>query len=46
VVEVQGELWTATSADTLKIGDKVKITAMDGLTLVVKPKETDTTKTD
>jgi membrane protein implicated in regulation of membrane protease activity len=46
VVEVQGELWTATSADALKIGDKVKITTMDGLRLVVKRKETDTTKTD
>jgi membrane protein implicated in regulation of membrane protease activity len=46
VVEVKGELWTAASADALKIGDKVTITAMDGLALTVKRKEQDKAKPD
>jgi membrane protein implicated in regulation of membrane protease activity len=46
LVEVKGELWSATSADALKIGDKVKITAMDGIKLIVKRKETDMAKAD
>jgi membrane protein implicated in regulation of membrane protease activity len=44
LVEVKGELWTAASADDLKIGDRVKIKAMDGIKLIVERKETDRAK--
>jgi membrane protein implicated in regulation of membrane protease activity len=44
VVEVKGELWTATSADAVTVGETVRITAMDGIRLIVKRKETDKAK--
>lgn len=39
MVRVQGELWTAKSPVPLKAGQKVRVTAMDGLTLTVSPEE-------
>jgi membrane protein implicated in regulation of membrane protease activity len=44
LVEVKGELWTATSADDVKIGETVRITTVDGIRLVVKRKEMDKAK--
>jgi membrane-bound serine protease (ClpP class) len=36
MVLVQGELWEATSSQSLAAGDKVKVVAMDGLCLRVE----------
>jgi membrane protein implicated in regulation of membrane protease activity len=46
LVEIKGELWTAASADALKVGETVRITAMDGIKLIVERKETDRAKAD
>ena len=35
-VQADGERWQARSSDTLEVGDRVKVTQVDGLTLVVK----------
>lgn len=39
-VQADGERWQARSSDTLESGDRVKITQVDGLTLVVKKAKT------
>ena len=36
-VSVRGELWRARCATRAKVGDKARIVAVDGLTLVVEP---------
>lgn len=36
-VKVKGELWKATSTSDLKIGEKVWVTEIDGIRLVVEP---------
>jgi membrane protein implicated in regulation of membrane protease activity len=36
-IRVQGELWQARSADPLVLGEEVEVTAVDGLTLEVRP---------
>jgi membrane protein implicated in regulation of membrane protease activity len=46
VVEVKGELWTATSADAVKVGETVRITAMDGIKLIVGRNNMDSAKAD
>lgn len=38
-VEIFGTAWTATSGDSLKVGDKVIVDAIDGVKLIVKKKE-------
>jgi len=35
-VQIDGERWSATSKETLREGDSVKVTGIDGLTLKVK----------
>lgn len=35
-VEINGSLWSATSEESLVVGDKVAVTAVDGLTLTVR----------
>ena len=39
MVFVHGELWRATSEETLSPGEKVEIKGVEGLTLVVEPKK-------
>lgn len=39
MARVQGELWTVKSPVPLKAGQKVRVTAMDGLTLTVSPEQ-------
>jgi len=34
-VRIHGEVWTATSADRLRIGQRVRVTRLDGLVLGV-----------
>jgi membrane protein implicated in regulation of membrane protease activity len=34
-VAVHGETWTARSSDALAVGDRVSVTAIDGLTVTV-----------
>jgi membrane-bound serine protease (ClpP class) len=36
-VRVHGEVWTATSADKLRMGERVRVTRIDGLVLAVSP---------
>lgn len=36
-VRVQGELWQAVCTSRASVGDRVRITGLDGLTLVVEP---------
>ncbi len=38
-VQVFGTLWTASSNDTLKIGEKVRVLKMDGVKLIVEREE-------
>ena len=38
---VHGELWEAISQETLKAGDPIQVTSIDGLTLHVKPRPAD-----
>lgn len=38
-VEIFGTVWTATSEDSLKVGEKVIIDAIDGVKLIVKKRE-------
>ncbi|MDP2930961.1 MAG: NfeD family protein [Chloroflexota bacterium] len=40
LVKAEHELWTASSTETLRPGEKVKVTALDGIKLVVKRAET------
>ena len=35
-ISIHGEVWNAESASTLKIGDRVRITGIDGLTLNIE----------
>ena len=35
-VSTRGEIWTATSPETVRAGDRVEVTAVDGLVLTVK----------
>jgi membrane-bound serine protease (ClpP class) len=35
-VETHGEIWTATSTETIAEGDRVRVTSVDGLTVTVK----------
>jgi membrane-bound serine protease (ClpP class) len=37
-VRIRGELWSARSAEPLRLGERVKVTAVDGLTLEVAPR--------
>jgi membrane protein implicated in regulation of membrane protease activity len=46
LVEVKGELWTATSADAVKVGETVRIMGMDGIRLIVGRKNMDSAKAD
>lgn len=36
-VKVKGELWKATSTSDLEIGEKIRVTKIDGIRLVVEP---------
>jgi membrane protein implicated in regulation of membrane protease activity len=36
-VRIRGELWSARGAGPLRVGERVKVTAVDGLTLEVAP---------
>ena len=38
-VEVFGTVWTATSKDTFKVGEKAKVVKMDGVKLIVEREE-------
>ena len=38
-VEVFGTIWTATSKDTFKVGEKAKVLKMDGVKLIVEREE-------
>ena len=38
-VFVHGEIWSATSGSPVKAGDKVRVVAVDGMTLEVEPRE-------
>jgi len=38
-VEIFGTVWTATSGDNLKVGEKVIVDAIDGVKLIVKKRE-------
>lgn len=38
-VRVRGEIWNARCAGSAKLGDRVRITAVDGLTLAVEPEQ-------
>jgi membrane protein implicated in regulation of membrane protease activity len=46
LVEVKGELWTATSAADVKVGETVRIMGMDGIKLIVGRKNMDSVKAD
>jgi membrane-bound serine protease (ClpP class) len=39
-VRVHGEIWTATAADPITVGESVDVTAVQGLLLTVKPDKT------
>jgi membrane protein implicated in regulation of membrane protease activity len=39
LVEVKGELWTATGDDTVQVGETVTIIAMDGIRLIIGRKD-------
>ena len=38
-VKVYGEIWNATSSDGVGVGETVRVTGVDGLTLTVEPPE-------
>jgi membrane-bound serine protease (ClpP class) len=40
-VRIRGELWSARSAAPLRVGERVEVTAVDGLTLEVAPGDRD-----
>jgi len=42
-VRTHGEVWKATSIEPLKPGTQVEVTAIEGLTLAVRPADSDTT---
>jgi membrane-bound serine protease (ClpP class) len=38
-VRIRGELWSAMGTEPLRVGERVKVTAVDGLTLEVAPRD-------
>jgi membrane protein implicated in regulation of membrane protease activity len=38
-VRIRGELWSAKGAEPLRVGERVRVTAVDGLTLEVAPRD-------
>jgi membrane protein implicated in regulation of membrane protease activity len=40
-VRIRGELWSARGAEPLRVGERLEVTAVDGLTLEVAPRDRD-----